>query len=312
MFMMPGRPGGGFREVVLSPEAAALCQAGRVASDGVPRLSAQVVEQQHRLVCFCAKSSPTPTQTTAVCDQLSPFPLFLCRSTCLPSNPVCLDSARLQPPRRSSEADWFVGYASNVCYSSPILPPQVQHKGPKVGGSGRDLSGQAGLPSPPLPVLSYEGVLASYLPMTTEPFSCLGEEHPGVGPRYGEELLLVEVGLQGRDKERAHPARLLMKPHTSSTLHLLMSSTGFAVAESSPSMKRPPTEPEEQQVFGTHSLAASLSPPSVSLSLGLLLDLALTLSSLSSHISVSLSESFISSSCPSLSPSLPLSSLPPA
>lgn len=54
------RPGGGFREVVLSPEAAALCQAGRVASDGVPRLSAQVVEQQHRLVCFCAKSSPAP------------------------------------------------------------------------------------------------------------------------------------------------------------------------------------------------------------------------------------------------------------
>lgn len=74
------------------------------------------------------------------------------------------------------------------------------------GGSGRDLSGsgecEAGLPSPPLPVLSYEGVLASYLPMNTEPFSCLGEEHPGVGPRYGEELLLVEVGLQGRDKER--------------------------------------------------------------------------------------------------------------
>lgn len=36
----------------------------------------------------------------AVCDQLSPFPLFshslfLCRFTCLPSNPVCLDSARL-------------------------------------------------------------------------------------------------------------------------------------------------------------------------------------------------------------------------
>jgi len=33
------------------------------------------------------------------------------------------------------------------------------------------------------------------------PFSCLGEEHPGVGPLYGEELLLVEVGLWGRDKE---------------------------------------------------------------------------------------------------------------
>ena len=46
----------------------------------------------------------------------------------------------------------------------------------------------------------------------------------------------------------AHPARLLMKPHTSSTLHLLMSSTGFAVAESSPSMKRPPIEPERAAV----------------------------------------------------------------
>lgn len=55
------RPGGGGTERrVFSPEAAALCQAGRVASDAVPRLSAQVVEQQHRLVCFCANSSPTP------------------------------------------------------------------------------------------------------------------------------------------------------------------------------------------------------------------------------------------------------------
>lgn len=34
-----------------------------------------------------------------------------------------------------------------------------------------------------------------------------------------------------------------MKPHTSSTLHLLMSSAGFAVADSSPSVKRPPIEP---------------------------------------------------------------------
>ena len=43
----------------------------------------------------------------------------------------------------------------------------------------------------------------------------------------------------------AHPARLLINPHTSSTLHLLMSSTGLFVAESSPSMKRPPKEPDE-------------------------------------------------------------------
>lgn len=54
----------------------------------------------------------------------------------------------------------------------------------------------------PCPSLSYEGVLASYLPPTAEllPFSCLGEEHPGLGPLYGEELLLVEVGLWGRDR----------------------------------------------------------------------------------------------------------------
>lgn len=38
--------------------------------------------------------------------------------------------------------------------------------------------------------------------MAPLPFSCLGEEHPGVGPLYGEELLLVEVGLWGRDRER--------------------------------------------------------------------------------------------------------------
>lgn len=34
-----------------------------------------------------------------------------------------------------------------------------------------------------------------------EPFSCLGEEHPGVGPLKGEELLLVEVGLWGSDRD---------------------------------------------------------------------------------------------------------------
>lgn len=46
---------------MFSPEAAVvLCQAGSVASDDVPRFSAQVVEQQHRLVCFCANSSSTP------------------------------------------------------------------------------------------------------------------------------------------------------------------------------------------------------------------------------------------------------------
>lgn len=63
---------------------------------------------------------------------------------------------------------------------------------------------ETGLPFSPLPVRSYEGVLASYLRITAEllPFSCFGEEHPGVGPLYGEELLLVEVGRCGRDSER--------------------------------------------------------------------------------------------------------------
>lgn len=51
-------------------------------------------------------------------------------------------------------------------------------------------------------VCSYEGVLASYRPTTAEPvpFSCLGDEHPAVGPLYGEELLLVEVGRCGIDR----------------------------------------------------------------------------------------------------------------
>lgn len=34
------------------------------------------------------------------------------------------------------------------------------------------------------------------------PFSCLGDEHPADGPLYGEELLLVEVGRWGIDRER--------------------------------------------------------------------------------------------------------------
>lgn len=38
------------------------------------------------------------------------------------------------------------------------------------------------------------------------PFSCLGDEHPAVGPLYGEELLLVEVGRCGIDRERGRGA----------------------------------------------------------------------------------------------------------
>lgn len=49
---------------------------------------------------------------------------------------------------------------------------------------------------------SYEGVLASYLPPTTEPFSCFGEEEPGLGPLYGDELLLVDTSLFCRDRDR--------------------------------------------------------------------------------------------------------------
>lgn len=44
--------------------------------------------------------------------------------------------------------------------------------------------------------------MASYLPPTTEPFSCFGEEDPGLAPLYGEELLLVETSLFWRDRER--------------------------------------------------------------------------------------------------------------
>lgn len=47
----------------------------------------------------------------AVCDQLSPFPPLLSLSIPLslhvsPSNPVSLDSARLQPRQSDSKADW--------------------------------------------------------------------------------------------------------------------------------------------------------------------------------------------------------------
>lgn len=55
-------------------------------------------------------------------------------------------------------------------------------------------------------MLSYEGVLASYLPPTTEPFSCFGEEDPGLGPLYGDELLLVETSLFWRDRDRGRGA----------------------------------------------------------------------------------------------------------
>lgn len=57
---------------------------------------------------------------------------------------------------------------------------------------------------PPLSDLPYEGVLASNLPTTAEavPFSSLGEEHPGVGPLYGDELLLEDVGRCGRVRGR--------------------------------------------------------------------------------------------------------------
>lgn len=58
--------------------------------------------------------------------------LFLCRFTSLPSNPVSLDSARLQPLQRNS-ADWFVGYGP-YCpvvfffYSSLLLSRKFQLK----------------------------------------------------------------------------------------------------------------------------------------------------------------------------------------
>ena len=49
-----------YREAVLSPEAAVLCQAGRVVSDAVPKLCPGGRAATQASVCFCAKSSPTP------------------------------------------------------------------------------------------------------------------------------------------------------------------------------------------------------------------------------------------------------------
>lgn len=117
--------------------------------------------------------------------------LFLCRFTSLPSNPVSLDSARLQPLQRNS-ADWFVGYGPycpvvffliQVCY----CPVNFSSKGEGIERSvcfklhSPIPIHETSLPFSPLPLHSYEGVLASYRP-TTLPFSCLGEEQPGVGP----------------------------------------------------------------------------------------------------------------------------------
>lgn len=67
---------------------------------------------------------------------------------CLPSNPVSLDSAWLQPPQRNSEADWFAGhgpYRLVVFYSCPIFSHKFQLKGPEVEGEFMTESGKYGL-----------------------------------------------------------------------------------------------------------------------------------------------------------------------
>lgn len=50
--------------------------------------------------------------------------------------------------------------------------------------------------------------MASYLPPTAEPFSCFGgEEDPGLGPPYGDELLLLlETSLLWRDRDSGRGA----------------------------------------------------------------------------------------------------------
>lgn len=135
----------------------------------------------------------------AVCDQLSPFPfsLFLCRFACLPFKPGFFGFCH--------NANWKAQNSSQcplVFYSSPIFSHKFQ--GPKAVGEVRTKSGKKSKHEQPwvksvCPHVSYEGVLASNRPTTLElvPFSCLGEEQPGVGPLYGEEPLLL-----GRDSVR--------------------------------------------------------------------------------------------------------------
>lgn len=50
--------------------------------------------------------------------------------------------------------------------------------------------------------------MASYLPPIAEPFSCFGgEEDPGLGPPYGDELLLLlDTSLLWRDRDRGRDA----------------------------------------------------------------------------------------------------------
>lgn len=140
----------------------------------------------------------------AVCDQLSPFLLFLLLCSSI--------SSRFSLP---AQFLWIL-LSSSYCrdcpivsYSSPIFSLKFKIKVLKVRKGFQSDPSQAhgwhrSSPPPQGTVHSYEGVLASYLPTTAEPlpFSCLGEEHPGVGPLYGEELLLVEVGRCRRDRER--------------------------------------------------------------------------------------------------------------
>lgn len=126
-------------------------------------------------------------------------------------NPLSLDSAQLWPSQRNSEADWFARYGlyrPAVFYSHPIFSHEFQLGGLEVEGAGGGVVTESGKCGLGVISLRFRFIPSSddrafYLPTTAEPllFSCFGEEHPGVGPLYGEELLLVEVGLCSRDRE---------------------------------------------------------------------------------------------------------------
>lgn len=66
--------------------------------------------------------------------------LFLCRFTCLPSNSVCLDSARLQPLQINS-GGWLVCRIRSSCLS--FQSNIFQRKGPTVGWWGGCLVNRA-------------------------------------------------------------------------------------------------------------------------------------------------------------------------
>lgn len=110
---------------MFSPEAAAPCQAGGATSDAAPRLSAQVVEQQHRRVCFRANflNRPHPLRSPPhLLFAPPPLPAHL-QSQTNPLLPMHLGPP--STPRRHLEGAAAGGAA--LIMSAAEIPGELQH-----------------------------------------------------------------------------------------------------------------------------------------------------------------------------------------